>query len=427
MRRTRNPNLALWVSAATILLLAVAVRFAHQPTLFAFSGAQEHGRETRISRSNFWGCFALKTSGNVEFTENDRDVKSLSPGGSLTIEERQGLTWRRLSFTARDGVVERAFSINGVSYPFAPEGRKWAEDILPRVARESGIGAPARVEWILKKGGPDAVLAEISRIDSASAKRIYSEELIGHTHDPELFRRVVRQAMHEIESDGERRLLLSGLVRRGDARGPLLTDLLLAAARLHSGGEKAQFLIEASRVYAEDESTRSAYFKVVNSIESDGERRRVLAALLKRPLVKQELVRVFDAAAKFDSDGEKARLLAEGAGEIPADAEVRRAWFRAVDTINSDGEHRQALLALLKRNGRDREALVAIIRSAGKIASDGEKANILARVAGDCPDDDRVLSTLLDAAQTLRSDGEYQRVIAPLVRRGHSLHIINKI
>jgi hypothetical protein len=323
--------------------------------------------------------------------------------------------------------VERAFSINGVSYPFAPEGRKWAVEILPRVARESGIGAPARVERMLKQGGPPAVLAEISRIDSDSAKRIYSEELIGHTNDPELFRRVVRQAMHEIESDGERRMLLSGLVRRGAARGPLLTDLLLAAARLRSSGEKARFLMEASRFYAEDESTRSAYFKVLNSIESDGERCRVLAALLKRPLAKEDLVRVFDAAAKLDSDGEKARLLAEGAGEIPADAVVRRAWFRAVDTINSDGEHRLALQALLKQNGRDREALVAIIRSAGKIASDGEKANILARVAGDCPDDDTVISSLIDAAQTLRSDGEYRRVIAPLVRRGHTLHIIKKI
>jgi bla regulator protein blaR1 len=427
--RNRSPQPAFAaLCAAAFFLLAGVVWCAQQPALFAFSGApSESGRQTRISHSNFWGSFTLKASGNIEFTDNDRDVKNLSPGGSLTLEERQGLSWRKLSFTARSGGVERAFSLNGIAQPFEPEGRKWAIEMLPRVIRETGIGAPGRVARILRQGGPQAVLAEIARIESDRSKRIYCEELIARTSDPDLFRRVVAQGTHEIDSDGERRILLSHLLHRAAARGPLLAELMLSAARLHSDGEKATFLIEAARSYAEDASTRAAFFKVVRTINSDGERRRVLAALLKRPLAKQDLARVFEAAAKLDSDGEKAWLLVQGAGEIPPDAAVRRAWFGAVETIHSDGEHRRALLALLQDNGRDRDTLVAIIRSAGRISSDGEKATILARVANECPDDDAVLSTLVDAAQTLHSDGEYRRVITPLVRRGHTIHIIKKI
>ena len=428
--RTRNarpePATAV-VVAALLFLLAGAVWCAHQPPVFAFSGPGEGMRQVRFSRSSFWGCFTLQAAGALEFTEDDRDVRRLSPGGRLTIEERQGLSWRKLAFTERDGRVERVYSVNGGARAFEPEGRAWADEILPRAIRETGLGAAGRVERILKQGGEAAVLAEIARIESDGSRRLYFEELMAHSADAQMFGSILRRAMHEIESDGERRALLSGLLRRGAARGPLAAELLLAAARLHSDGEKAEFLTHAARSYAGDESGRAAFFKVVNSIRSDGERCRVLAELLQRPLGKDDLVRALESAAKMDSDGDKARILAAAADEIAAGAEVRRAWFGAADTLGSDGEHRRALEALLKENGRDRETLVAVIRSAAGIASDGEKAAVLARVGDRCPDDDAVIAPLIEALQTLRSEGEYRRAIAPLVRRGYALHIIRKI
>jgi hypothetical protein len=291
------------------------------------------------------------------------------------------------------------------------------------VIRETGVGAAARVSRILRQGGADAVLAEISRIRSNGAKRIYFQELNARTTEPETLRRILRQATREMHSDGDQRRLLTNLLQRGT----LLPDVLQAAARMQSDGEKAGFLVDAVRYYPADEAARALYFKALNTMQSDGERRRVLGELLRRPLAKDDAARIFTAAAKLGSDGEKAWLLVHGASELSGSAAARRAWFSAVETIRSDGEHRRVLEAALRGDGRDREMLLTIIRSATGIESDGEKASILTQVARVCPDDDAVVEAIVTSAQTLHSDGEYRRVINPLVRKGRNLRVIQKI
>ena len=287
--RNRSPHPDHFgIGSAACLLLAAVLCCAYAPSLFAFSGALNvHARDVQICRSNFWSSFTLKSRGDVEFTEDDRDVKSISNSGSLMLEERQGLTWRKLSFVPRGNSVERSFTLNGVEEPFEPAGRKWMTEMLPRVIRETGIGASARVARILGQGGPAAVLAEISRIESNRSKRLYFEELMARPADPEQQRRILRQATHELNSDGERRRLLTSLLDRP----ALVPELLQSAARLQSDGEKAAFLIDAARHYPQDEAARSAWFKTVNTIDSDGERRRVLGALLRRQLTQEDLAR----------------------------------------------------------------------------------------------------------------------------------------
>ena len=423
--RNRSPHPEQFgLIAAASLLTAAMLCCAYAPSIFAFSGSQSaYPRQVQISYSNFWSSFTLKSRGDIKFADDDRDVKSISADGSLMLEERQGLTWRKLTFTPRGNAVERSFFINGMTEPFEPDGRQSMSEMLPRVIRETGIGASARVARILRQGGPTAVLAEISRIDNNHSKRVYFQELIARSTDSELLQRVLRQATHELDSDGERRRLLASLLDRGT----LLPELLQSAARLNSDGEKAAFLIQTVRYFPADETTRTAFFRAVNTIGSDGERRRVLGSFIRRPLRKDDLARAFDATAKLHSDGEKTWLLVQGAGEISASTGVRRAWFSAVDTISSDGEHRRALEAALRGYGRDRETLTTIIRSATRISSDGEKARILSLVARDCPDDDEVIQAVVESAQTLHSDGEYQRVITPLMRKGRGIRIIRKI
>ena len=120
-------------------------------------------------------------------------------------------------------------------------------------------------------------------------------------------------------------------------------------------------------------------------------------------------------------------MLAQGAGELSGASSARMAWFHAVETINSDGEHRRVLEAALRKESRDPDMLLPIIRSAMGMSNDGAKAAILSQVARVCPDDDAVVQAIVDSAQTLHSDGEYRRVIAPLVRKGRNLRVIQKI
>ena len=187
--------------------------------------------------------------GDVEFSDDDKDIKSLTPGGWLRIKDGGWLGGHTMEFRAdASGKIERRFWTGSREQPFEPEGRKWLEQVLPRFIRQTGMGARARVARIYKTKGAPGVLAEVSLIEGSWAKRIYLAELL---RTPGLDARTVEQAFaqagREIDSDFE---LASLLISAG--------DLLTADA------------------------TRRAYFDAARTIGSDFEMRRVFSSALKR-------------------------------------------------------------------------------------------------------------------------------------------------
>jgi len=121
----------------------------------------------------------LRISGRVEFTDDEADVRSLSPGGWFSIEDSRGLSSRRYQIAAdNSGQLTRHYIVDGRDHPMDEEGRAWLRALLPDIVRETGIDARERVERLLKRGGPDAVLAEIAKIHSSSARRRYIQELV---------------------------------------------------------------------------------------------------------------------------------------------------------------------------------------------------------------------------------------------------------
>src|SRR5207244_8968979 len=129
------------------------------------------------------------------------DVKSVAPGGSISIEERRGWTTRKYEVSSS----ERRYLVNGRSHEIDREARAWLAETLPQVIRDSAIGADARVKRILQQRGPAGVLDEISKISSDHAKRIYFEQLFSNGPlTPDLSRRAARQMGREIASDGEK-------------------------------------------------------------------------------------------------------------------------------------------------------------------------------------------------------------------------------
>src|SRR4029453_10451885 len=144
-----------------------------------------------------------------EFTDDDADVKRLSPGGSLRIRDGGMMTslvgGHTVEFTADgSGNITRRFWTGSTERPFDPEGRKWLSSVLPRFIRQSGIGASARVARILKQKGPAGVLAEISLIEGSWSKRRYFSELVKTgTLGASATRQALVQASREIDSDFE--------------------------------------------------------------------------------------------------------------------------------------------------------------------------------------------------------------------------------
>jgi hypothetical protein len=342
--------------------------------------------QTHIRYSDGDRTLEIKARESLEFTDDDADIKSISRDGYLMIEEARGGTTRKWEVRqGADGRPQSSFYLRGQAHPLDPDARAWLAEVLPDVIRNTAIGARARVLRIKRQRGAGGVLDEISLIKSDGAKRIYFRELFNSGNlDATTLRRAARQIGHEIHSDGEKAILLN----------------------------------ESADLFLVHQSIAPDFFEAIGSIQSDGEHRLVLSALLKRNLNDENVLRALKSARPISSDGEKANLLVQHTEVFLNHPSSLQAFFETTDSLSSDGEHARVLNALLKRPGLSRENLLRALRSAERMSSDGEKANVLIHAARVYASDEAALSAIADAARTISSDGEKSRVLSAIARHG---------
>ncbi len=394
---------------------------------------------------NGWDRLEIETSGRVTFAVDDSDVSGLSSDGYFSFEQSSGATSHKFTVVPKaSGDLERNYFVNGVRQSFDAEAKAWLARALPEYIRESGLQAPERAQRIFKSKGSSGVLAEINKIKSDGSRCTYLKELV---HIPNLkvddlreaarlarrigsdgektnlliamapqFRLAVLRddyfdAVDSIHSDGEHRRALSVLIENYGIDRDILTRALRSAKNIHSDGEKAHILIDVSNRPLTDEA-RSAYFRASDSINSDGERRRTLSAVIRRDgQTKETLARALRSAALISSDGEKAGVLVEAVSYYSEDAAVRKCFFDGVGSIHSSGEQRRVLNALLRRPNLAAATVREVAHSAGKISSDGEKGTLLTEIAGLGLNDPGLREEFFLAAKTISSSGVRTQVL----------------
>ena len=368
--------------ASTPLLRTVSATAA-----VAFSGAQTHAT---FSYSNNGEKLEVRVDGEVEFTDDDTDVKQLSPGGYLRIRDGGMMTSLVGGHTVEfkpdgSGNIARRFWVGTAERPFEPDGHKWLASVLPRFIRQTGIGAPARVARILKAKGPAGVLAEISLIEGSWGKRRYFSELLNATSlDPATLRQLLAQAGREIDSDFE----------------------------------LASFLIDNAEKLLVDEGTRQAYIDASRSIDSDFEMRRVFSTVIKRGTVSPGLLAsLLTTSRNIDSDFEEASLLVDVAKQQPLDSTTRPAFFSALETVQSDFEHRRVLSALATRGDLSQDTVSAMLTSGATVASDFEAASFLIQVAKQQPIEGSLRAPFFHAVDSIDSAFERGRVLKVVADR----------
>ena len=353
----------------------------------AIGRAQSHGN---FSWSNNGERVEVRYDGEVEFTDDDTDVKRLSPGGSLRIKEGGlfgGLfASHTVEFTADgSGNITRRYWDGMSERSFEPEGRQWLAKYLPRFIRQTGFGARARVARILKAKGPAGVLAEISLIEGSWGKKTYFSELLKTASlDSATVRQVLTLAGREITSDFE------------------LASLLI------DGGDK--LLV--------DDAARQAYFEAARTIQSDFEMARVYKAALKRgPVSSPVLAAILDASRNIESDFEEATLLVQVAKLQPLDNTTRAPFFNALDTVGSDFEHGRVLKALAERTDLTPDTTAAMLTSGATVSSDFEAASFLLQLVKQHPIEGTLRAPFFRAVDSIGSGFERGRVLQAVVRR----------
>lgn len=322
--------------------------------------------------------------GHVEFNDDESDVKSITPGGWFSYEESHSFSSRRYQATPDgSGAIKRQYLVDGRDHPFDDEARAWVRASVPEMLRESGVDAPERVRRLLKQGGAKAVLAEIARIRSSGARRRYIEEL----------------------------------VPIGNLNTEQFQTLLRDVRAIPSDGDKSSLLIFLAR-YTLKDNLRDNVFQAVATINSSGDRRRVLGRLIQEDPSRATLVGAAKSAEQIASDGDKASLLVDLARHYRGNEDMRRPFFRTAETINSSGDRARVLIAVIDDSGNDRDTLVDALHATAGIPSDGDKARVLVNAAGYWKEDDALRRAYFEAANSMNSSGDRSRVLTNVVSRG---------
>ena len=367
------------------LVLSVALFLAAR-TINSQSKAQDDTHTTmRWEHSDNGERLRMEIHGKAEFTEDYTDIRSISEGGYVRIEEDRNGQSRRFEIRRdANGQLQRTYFVNGEARVLDDAGRIWLGKIVLDAVRQSAIDADKRVQTILRKQGVKGVLEEINIISNDYAQSKYFQSLIRN-----------------------------GNLNTAD----LQTALREAARQISSDYEQAQLLIGVADQLTGKESAAAAFFEATGTIKSDYERKRVLTTLLKKSNPSRDvLIRVAGSAAGISSDYEKASVLKELPAVYLDDPALRTAFFQTVNAISSDYEHRGVLSALLKKTKLTEEVLAGMLESATRISSDYEKATFLMEASEAYTGDARLRGAFLKAVETIKSDYERGRVLSALLK-----------
>ena len=372
---------------------------------------------TTIAISDDTTCVEVRMEGEVTFTDDDRDVASVTRGGRFLASERKRGVERVIEIRPGERGLERRYVVDGEPGTDA-EARAWLAQLLPGILRESAVNAKQRVARARREGGAAGVMTLISRTQSDGAKRAYFGELLEGGVTPDTLRLLAQLAARTISSDGDKRNVLQAVLAESGT-GVSLAEMGEAVADISSDGDKAAVLVGMPARWRADDASRRAYFRAVNSISSDGDRRHVLTRVLEDSMDAPTLVALLEAAGDISSDGDKSAVLSAVARRYTLDGDaVRRAFFAAANSVSSDGDRRSVLQAALARRPLDVPVMLDLLSAAEEISSDHDKSTVLLAVAGR-PElrEPAVRTRFFDVLKTVSSSSDYRRVMESVVQR----------
>lgn len=359
--------------------------------------------DTRVESYRPGYSLVLEADGATTFTADESDVATLAPGCAFELEETLGGVEHEYSVTAdRHGVLTRSLRRDGVEVQLDAAGKQWLAEALPRMFRETGFEAEARVARLLTSGGPAKVLAEVDLATNDHVRARYVGELLATASLDGEETALALAAVGKIGSSVE----LGNALRRGltspsiDAARFAL--LLQAAGGIDSDAELAELLSEAAERLPE--AARAAWLASAGEIDSDFELGRALDAGFQRSTGDEsftaELLAL--AAARMDSSTELARVLQDVAPRATAPA-IAAAYLDAARGIDSDYERGGALLAVIDATKLDAASLATALDATAWMRSEYGRCEVLRALAGSVARDEALSSRYRDVASSLSS------------------------
>lgn len=302
----------------------------------------------KISTSNGLQSFNIEYKGKIEVTDDDRDVKSISPGGYLEISKTTFGSRRSILIEATSNGLRREYYEGRTKTAYDPAGKKWLAEILPEVVRSTGIAAESRVNRFYRQGGVDAVMNEISRLESDYVRSIYGKLLL----------------KKDGLSDNDRITAVQGLSREIDS------DYYLS-----------EMLKDNSAGFLKNDKTAEAYFDAVSNIGSDYYSAEVLKdALREHKTSAASIAKIMKASKNIGSDYYQTTVLSDVLEQDNIDGPVLAEIIYTTKNIGSDYYQTQILSKALEKRELSDESFNNILDAISDVSSDYYMATVFTKL-----------------------------------------------
>jgi len=355
----------------------------------------------------------LEYRGKIVFTDDEKDVKYISPGGFLKFSKRSFGNRRTINLEGEsNGVIIREYFEGSKKRPFDPDGRNWMASVLPDIIRTTGIGANERVKKFYNKGGINALLNEISMLPTNYVKRIYYDASfkIPGLKEGELVQ-LIEDAGENINSSYELRRVLTNNSDAFINSDKALAAVLNVAADISSSYEQAKvykhFLTETNLSSA----NKTLVIKNVREINSNYEKSGVLQAILKDDLNEENVKLVITEVSFINSSYEQSKILLYLIKNQTFDDLDFEEMLKAVSKISSSYEQGKVLKQLVDGKKLTSAQITTVVKAAEFISSSYEQSKFLQSIIKEQNLDEQNINAVLAMTGKLSSSYEKSKVL----------------
>ena len=416
---------------------------------YSINTSNKNGKRTIHVKDN-GKDFKIEYEGDFTVSNDDKDIIAISNGGFIEITKTSFGNRRRVVIESdRNGNLIRKYFVGRSEKDYNPDGKAWLAEILPEIVRTTAIAAESRVERFYKKGGANAVLSEIRKMDSDYVKAAYFRILLHYDLNTNELTSLVKTAGDEIKSDH----YLSGILRENQkaflANSQTITAYINATKSIESDHYVTGVLKEVISDSSISDNQMDSLLEISKSVKSDHYMTQILTEVMdNRELNSQNVAKIISLSKDIQSDHYKTEVLKKVIHKSGLPKDAYNAFIRTLEDIQSDhyvtevitelfenkfdssSSSFNSLLSLIENNiGSDHYAttiykklaknnslsenqLVSVFNSATKIKSDHYLSETLKAFSAQVKrSSEKVKSAYRTAAKSINSDTYYGRAV----------------
>lgn len=350
-----------------LLILGLVLTLKAQDEI---SSIHRDNSKTVYKNQNPFSSFDVEIRGKIEVTDDDKDVKSLSPGGYLEVKKTVFGSKRTLIISNEGNTIRKEYYEGRTKIPFEPAGKAWMGEILPELVRTTTIGAEGRVDRFYKKGGVNAVLNEIDLLESNHVKSYYGNLLLKQPVNQKEYAHIIDRM----------------------------------ASTMDSNHYLAGFLKDNLDKFVKNNDALEATFRATNTMDSDHYKTEVIKSGLDAPDVSLNAMKIImRSASNMDSDHYKTEVLKSILSKNNLSDEVVDEMILATQSIDSDFYRSVVLNNALTKDGLSKTSFQHALESIKNIDSDHYKSEVMKTLIVK-PITQDLQITLIDLTNSIDSD-----------------------